>query len=208
MVSTNKYILLDSFSDLCTYFFNGNVNNPFTFYSSKFVIHYESFPYPNTEDLTTDDQRSVARRDDAGGSLFPYASNSFHSIRIWKSNTLFNSWYNDNNDSSFVAAFDYQIRTNDIKIEYLSVNDDECHYKNKPIDLNSARILHKELLNYLKKVAKEENKQRIIVDVHENLRIYNKDYKDSGFEITGRNAKDNPFWKEIEFKISNDESNK
>ena len=183
MTSKDRDVLLDSFNDLINYLRNDKINNPFTFYSSKFVINHETFTNPDT-------------------------TNVKHSIRIWKSNTLFNSWYNDNNDSSFVAAFDYQIRTNDIKIEYLSVNDDECHYKNKPIDLNSARILHKELLNYLKKVAKEENKQRIIVDVHENLRIYNKYYKNAGFEITGRNAKDNPFWKEIEFKISNDESNK
>ena len=29
----------------------------------------------------------------------------------------------------------------------------------------------------MKRIAKEENKQKVLIDVHENLRIYNKYYK-------------------------------
>ena len=176
-VKTNT--ILNSCKDLYKYLQTNNVNNPFTLYSDKIILERETFPYGETENIC-------------------------HSIRIWKSKTLFNSWFNNQSSSAFIGALDYQIRPNDIRIEYLSVNDEECPYIDKPIDLAESRNVHKELLEYAKKLAKDENKDKVIIDVHGNLRIYNKFFKDEGFQITGRKASDNPFWQEVEFTLPKD----
>ena len=175
MVSNNISIL-NTFQDLTNYLTSGLVNNPFTLYSQKYVINHEQSKYHGTE-------------------------NPYHSIRIWKTNTLCNFWYNDQHSSSFVAALDYQIRPNDLRIEYLNVNDDECCYKEKPITQHQARMLHSYLLDYVKDTAKKENKSKVIVDVHQNFRIFNKDYLKEGFKTTGRRCKDNPYWQEIELDL-------
>lgn len=175
--SINKIIMLNCFDSLCDYLRYDQVYNPFTFYSPKFIIDHQTFIHRDAE-------------------------NPSHSIRIWKSNTLCNQWYNDLQTNSFVAALDYQIRKDDVKIEYMNVNDNECIYSEKPIRQSEAIYLHHELLNFIKRIAEVEQKSKVIIDVHENLRIYNKYYKDEGFQLTNRKAKDNPFWKEVEFIIS------
>lgn len=172
----SKNIVLDSCNDLYNYLRSGNVSNPFTLYSDKVILNRETFNHPNME-------------------------NTRHSIRIWKSKTMLNYWYNDQSSSSFIGALDYQIRPNDILIEYLNVNDDECCYKTKPIDQTEAIAVQRELLEYVKNRAKEENKQKVIIDVHENLRLYNKYYKDEGFQVTERKSSDNPFWREAEITL-------
>ena len=69
-------------------------------------------------------------------------------------------------------------------------------------DKTMSKEMNKELIEYMRKTAQRENKKKVIIDVHQNLRIYNKYYKDEGFELTDRRAKDNPFWKEVEIKLA------
>jgi len=57
------------------------------------------------------------------------------------------------------------------------------------------------LINFVKIVATKENKTKIILDVHENLQLYNKYYYYEGFEKTGRKSIDNPFWIETELNL-------
>lgn len=178
MVDT-KYLILNSCADLCNYLCTGVVNNPFTLYSNKIILEDEKRSRHTTGDVS-------------------------HSIRIWESKTAFLSWYNDMCSSDFIGALDYDIRPNDIMIKYISVNDDECCYVNKPIDQTDAIKIQSKLLEYAKKRAKDENKEKVVMDVHENLRLYNKYYKQEGFQITGRKADDNPYWQEVEYYLPKD----
>lgn len=175
MGSIENCIILNNIKDVYDYFKLGSINNPFTFYSTKFIINDEIRKSDNIEK---------------------------HSIRIWKSNTLFNYWYNEHHSSQFVAALDYNIRENDIKIEYLSVNDDECCYTQKPISQNESEEMIRALVDYMRKTATELGKPKVIIDVHSNLRIYNKSYKNEGFQLTGRKCEDNPYWEEVEMTVS------
>jgi hypothetical protein len=50
-------------------------------------------------------------------------------------------------------------------------------------------------------LAKEECKDKIILDVHENLRIFFKYYYYIGFKTTNKKCTDNPFWVETELIV-------
>ena len=50
-------------------------------------------------------------------------------------------------------------------------------------------------------MAKERNKNKIIVDVHHNLNTYNSLYLNEGFKVTDRNSTCSPQWIEIEYKF-------
>ena len=129
-----------------------------------------------------------------------------NSIRIWKTTCLFGFWYNDFNSSqkNFIAALDYTIYENYIKIDYLSINDyDKKYMFFNPLDEDESINLMKSLINFVKIVATCQNKPTIILDVHENLRLFFKYYNDEGFRITNRKCKTNPFWLESEIIIEN-----
>jgi hypothetical protein len=124
---------------------------------------------------------------------------------MWRTKSLFNFWYDDftNSQGRFVAAIDYTINDDNIKIEYLNINDGE-DYPNKLCKLDSveASILTSALIDFMKIKAKEENKQKLIIDVHRSLRIYEKYYRELGFIITDRKARYNSHWIESELVIS------
>jgi len=52
-----------------------------------------------------------------------------------------------------------------------------------------------------KKIAKKEKKKKIILDIHNNFKMYNKYYSNSGFIITNTKCIDNPFWLQTEKNI-------
>lgn len=125
--------------------------------------------------------------------------NKMNSIRIWKNKFLFNYPISYN---TFVGALDYKINDDHVKIEFLNLNDNESSIKegSKLSDIE-ANDLKYTFLNFIKTIAKDENKDKIIVDVHSNLRIYNLDYKNFGFVVTDRKCKDNPYWLEAETSL-------
>lgn len=131
--------------------------------------------------------------------------NNSHTIRIWKTKSLFDYWYNDFNycHRNFIAALDYTIYDNYIKIDYLYINDFDNKINIKlydnSLDEYDFEELLKSLIDFVKFVAKKENKDKIIIDVHENQRIFEKYYYYKGFKITNRKSENNPFWIEIEF---------
>lgn len=57
------------------------------------------------------------------------------------------------------------------------------------------------LIEFIKNIAILENKKKIIIDVHSNLRIYNKYYKKDGFILTNRKCKENGLWLEAEIVV-------
>ena len=127
-----------------------------------------------------------------------------HSIRIWKTKSLFDYWFNDFHHSgrNFIASLDYIIHDQHIKIEYLSVNNGKhINLYNQILDTNEIDDILESLIKFVKNVATKENKTKIILDVHENLQLYNKYYYYEGFEITGRKSVDNPFWIETELNL-------
>lgn len=124
----------------------------------------------------------------------------YNIIRIWHTKSLFDYWYDDFSTNKFIGAVDYKINDDHIKIDYLDVNDDESCAKIKDIKLNKeeSNKMTKSLIDFIKNKAKEENKQKIIIDVHSNLRLYDKYYKNEGFKVTDRKCSDNPYWVETE----------
>lgn len=130
-----------------------------------------------------------------------YFKNERHIIRIWKTTSLFDYWYNpfDNCGKNFIATIDYYVKDNHIKINHLGINDFEHkHMYNNSLDNCDSEDLIKNLINFVKLVAKKDYKDKIILDVHENLRIFFKYYHHLGFNTTNKKCGDNPFWVETE----------
>ena len=130
-----------------------------------------------------------------------------HKIRIWKTKSLFDYWYNDFHycHRNFIAALEYTIHDTYIKINYLYVNDSENQINNKlynnPLDTYESEELVKSLIGFVENIAKKENKHKIIKDVHANLQIFEKYYYYNGFNVTNKKCTDNPFWVETEIII-------
>jgi hypothetical protein len=129
---------------------------------------------------------------------------NMYMVRMWKTKAFFNYWHNDmcSSNSKFIAALDYSIHPEHIKIEYMNLNDDE--YKGIPRDKpgltqSQSSELNSSLILYVKELARKADKKKVIVDVHSNLRIFNKYYHICGFDITDRRCTDNPYWLEAEY---------
>lgn len=120
-------------------------------------------------------------------------------IRMWKTKVLFNYWYDECKSNNFIGALDYNINNDHIKIEYLNIADDESYINH--LDLINSAKLTTSLINFTVNEAKKKNKQKIIIDVHSNLRLYDKYYKYNNFKVTNRKCVDNPYWIEIELII-------
>ena len=182
-MNTNIKILQPNITHLCFYLKNLRVpknNNNYDFcgniYGDKFII----------EKIHNDSKKS---------------------IRIWKSKTLLNWWYNDMCSSKFIAALDYSIHPEHVKIDYLNVNDDDfgirpSQEENSRLSITESTYIHNALLKHVKNYTKNEGKTKIIIDVHSNLKIFNKYYFSNGFKNTNRKCIDNPFWLEAEFVIN------
>lgn len=132
-----------------------------------------------------------------------YFDDGMNVVRIWKTKSLFDIWYDEMCGSNFIACLDYTINNDHIKIDYMNINDDNCIIKNKyKLNNSESSLINNSLIEYLKIVAKENNKNKIIVDVHNNLSIYRLYYKDEGFIINSINSIDNPYWVEAELHIN------
>ena len=131
------------------------------------------------------------------------SNNNNNLIRIWNTYSLFDWFYTkyENCSKNFIAAMDYKINDNCIKIEYLNINDGRIKLYNNPLEEDDCEDLIKELINFIKLVAIQENKKKIILDVHENLRLYEKYYYNLDFEVTDRKCKSNPYWIEVEINL-------
>ncbi len=113
-----------------------------------------------------------------------------HVVRIWKTRSFLDIWYDDflSSSSQFVAAIDYEMRPDHLKIEYMNINDVFT------VNSEESRQLNTALIAWMKVTAREESKPKVIVDVHHNLRIFDKYYRSEGFRVTERKSHDNHFW--------------
>jgi len=133
-----------------------------------------------------------------------------HRIQIWKTNTFFDYWYTDFHHCSknLIAVMDFSLHDDvqeedtTIKIERIYVNDgSNPELYNRILDEQDAEDLVKGLVEFVKNVAKVEKQNKIILDVHSNLRVYLKYYYYLGFRTTDRKCIDNPFWIECEMNL-------
>jgi hypothetical protein len=102
---------------------------------------------------------------------------------------------------------DYSIHPEHVKIDYLNVNDDDCSIRPRQgeysrLSIIESTYMHNALLEHVKNDTENEGKTKIIIDVHSNLKIFNRYYLGYGFKKTNRKSIDNPFWLEAEFVIN------
>jgi hypothetical protein len=129
-----------------------------------------------------------------------YIENGKHIIQLWKTKSVFDYWFDTYNSSNFIACMTYTIHDIFIKIDYIGINDnDPPHiYIDNSLDEYDSEDVIRHLVNFVKIIATKENKLKITMDVHENLRLYMKYYYYNGFKTTDNKCKDNPFWIETE----------
>ena len=131
-----------------------------------------------------------------------YTRNEKHIIQIWKTKSVFDWWYDPYYSRNFIATMDYTIHDTFIKINHIGINDyDHSHMYKNSLDEYDAEDLIKNLVNFVKIVGTKENKLKIIIDVHENLRLFLKYYYYIGFKTTTNKCTDNPFWIETELNL-------
>jgi hypothetical protein len=127
-------------------------------------------------------------------------------IRIWKTKSVFDYFFSIfcYNNTNFIGAIDYSINDDNIRIEYLFINDndDKNKFYDNILDENESIKLTKSLINYIKILAKEKNKNKIVVEVHNNLRLYKKYYMNEGFIINNDKSTSDPCWIETEFILN------
>jgi len=126
-----------------------------------------------------------------------YTNEEVHRVRIWNS-TMFTSKMTENMNcfshiypehnlkSNFIGALDYYINKNNLKLDYLNATTEQ---------------VRSGLLKYAENNARGHNINKLILDVHNDSKIYNKLYKKYDFYPNGKWCDDNPFYIEIEKKI-------
>ena len=200
--------LFSNFNELHQYLRIGLVpKQPFNVYSNKMMVHHtvdneiNVFTPLNNSIRTADELSTKLPVTDLNIATQRGADSILHRYRVFKTKLLFDYAGNDyKNLNNYVAALDYSINTDNIKIEYINVdNCENNNYNDFYFDEKEGFELKKSLIIYVKNMAKEENKNKIIVDVHHNLNTYNSLYLKEGFSITTRNSTRSPQWIEIEY---------
>ena len=122
-------------------------------------------------------------------------------LRINKYNGFFKN-------SESIAGIDLIIKDDRITINYFMIYDKMFHetrkkllYGEKLLTYNEANEIKNFLLNYTKKIAKQNNLKIIQYDTHQNLKYFNHYFKNEGFELTDIRCNDNPFWIETYKKL-------
>lgn len=95
---------------------------------------------------------------------------------------------------SYVGAIDLITEPNCTKIEFI------CTDK-KASDYIENEEMFDSLIEYAIEKGKENKSSILKIDVHQNLRRYDKYIKKHGFELNGKKCDDNPYWVEAELKI-------
>ena len=130
--------------------------------------------------------------------------NELNVIRVWRSNYIFGYRLDDMDYDNLIGGIDYRVNKDNIKIEYLSINDKEyatLMNHNKYLSDDETTDVRQSFIKYTENIAKENNISKIVKDVHGNLRLYNKEFLPEGFINTNRRCSDNPFWVESEKTI-------
>lgn len=115
-----------------------------------------------------------------------------NNIRIWKTKSFLDIWYPGN--KTYLGAIDYYLKKDHLQIEYIYVN------QNALIEDESQKLMGS-MIEYVKIKARDSNKPKIRLSVHENYYMYNKFFQHRGFVLTDRRDEKNHFWIETEYDI-------
>lgn len=109
--------------------------------------------------------------------------------------------------SKRIFNINYTLHQNNIKIDYLTINNDYYHKKQKEYEfivnniiLNETeyRLLKQSLFKYIENCAIRNNINKIIIDTHNNLKRYHYELKEEGFIPTNTiSSKNNSHYIEV-----------
>lgn len=136
----------------------------------------------------------------------------YHNIKCWNSRCFLNYHLENFNENNMIFSLDFLINKEDInntfiKIDYLYVNNDYYDIKyneyfkktNLILKESETKLIIKSLIYYIENIAKKENINKIIIDVHNNLERYNYELIDLGFILNNDIiSKLNPYWIQAE----------
>ena len=112
-------------------------------------------------------------------------------VRMWKTQSFFDMWYDDFESAKFVAAIDYEVKPDYLKIEYMNINDGfDSMQDAATVNSTESRQLNTALITWIKTIAREEKKPNVLIDVHQNTKIFDKYYQCEGFHVMERSPEE------------------
>jgi hypothetical protein len=130
------------------------------------------------------------------------SDNKIHSFNSWFGTFIYGFYVNIKDTYKYIFNLDLIENDDNIKIEYLSINND-YHSKNKNNLLSDYEFLSlkRSIFNYIEDFAISKNKTKIIIDIHTNMKRFNYELKDEGFVNSNNRCIDNYYWFEAVKKI-------
>ena len=129
-------------------------------------------------------------------------NNNYINIHSWKSKCLYTMYFDDYSNDNKIFTLDLKINKDIIKIKHLSINNDYYEktlndyqkYLNKLND-EETQLIKTFIFDYIMSYSKENNINKIVIDIHSNLERYNHELKDEGFIPNYENkCYSNPYW--------------
>ena len=130
------------------------------------------------------------------------SDNKIYSFNSWFGTFIYGFYVNIKDTYKYIFNLDLIENDDNIKIEYLSINND-YHSKNKNNLLSDYEFLSlkRSIFNYIEDFAISKNKTKIIIDIHTNMKRFNYELKDEGFVNSNNRCIDNYYWFEAVKKI-------
>ena len=134
-----------------------------------------------------------------------YKNNDTYIVRIWNTFSFLDLWYYDYScvkNDDLIAILDYEFKEDYIKITHITINDFELalYFKhNNYLNTTKANEIRRSLIMYIINKAAQNNKKKIIMDVHRNLFAYKSMYMNLGFKLTNRISEENMHYVEMEW---------
>jgi hypothetical protein len=147
-------------------------------YSSKDTNDFHSTKYILKRDITSDLKN--------------------YSLRCWLSSSSYDYYMESNDNNYSIFSLDLIINDDNIKIEHLYINNDyydrEYNSNIKNLSNNEVLMLKKVIFDYIEDLAISKNKNKLIIDIHNNMKRFDNELKEEGFITTYNRCVDNPFW--------------
>ena len=123
---------------------------------------------------------------------------SIHVVRVWKNNNYFSIDRNSFERRKYIGALDYSVNENRFKIEFLHVFDSDNGSLNADPKYVNAKEYIKSMISIAERKTIESKHDRIIMDTHNSLRLFNRYYKNEGFVMTNNVSTDHRAWVETQ----------
>jgi hypothetical protein len=125
-----------------------------------------------------------------------------HVLRVWKNDNYFRIDRNPLESRKSIGALEYSVNKRRFKIEFLHVFDGNKGSLNADPKYVHAREYIKAMISIAERKAIESKHDRIIMDTHNSLRLFDRYYKNEGFVLTNKVSTDHRAWVETQ-KILN-----